>query len=155
MKLCSLVLGITLTITNITKFLHHVPLCWALFLGYFMAYFGTLYLLFENRSIFSHDILYRCSWCYSEGHCTIFSISWPCWEAVGAIFGVIFSNVPLILYNGSTFFHEILHSCSWSSLDGHYTKKWLLTSCPLFCWGPFLSICRLILAYVPLFLRAI
>ena len=68
-KLCTGVLSITLIVTNTKIFLTSCP---ALQRVHFGTYFGILRLLFENCSICSHEILYRCSWCSFEGHCTIF-----------------------------------------------------------------------------------
>ena len=68
-KLCTGVLSITLIVTNNKIFLTSCP---ALQRVHFGTYFGILRLLFENRSICSHEMLYRCSWCSFEGHCTIF-----------------------------------------------------------------------------------
>ena len=39
-------------------------------LGYFGAYFGVCFSFFENRLIFSHEILYSCFRYYSDGHYT-------------------------------------------------------------------------------------
>ena len=149
-KLCTGVLSITLIVTNTKTFLTSCP---ALQRVHFGTYFGILRLLFENRSICSHEILYRCSWCSFEGHCTIFfSISWPCWGFLGSVFGYILGNVPLILQKQSIILHETLYRCSLYNLDGQYTKKCFLYHVPLF-WGQFLGIFGFVLSYLPLFLE--
>ena len=92
-------------------------------LDYFGTYFGILRLLFENRSIWSMKFCIDVLAVPFEGHCTIFSISWPSWSVLGRIFGLILGNVYLILQHCSIFSHETLYRCSWYNYDGHCTKN--------------------------------
>ena len=127
-------------------------------LEYFGAYFGILRLLFETRSIcfvkFCTDFL----GVPFEGHCIIFSISWPSWRTLrggggeGGIFGLILGNVYLILHNCSIFSHETLRRCSWYNPDGLYTQKTFDIMLFLW-WGSFWCILGSIFAYVHIFSR--
>ena len=156
MKIFTVVLGITLIITNTKTFFDAMSLSSAgggTFWDILRAYFDILRQPFENRLICSHEILYRRSWCYFESHYIIFfSISWPCWEALGCIFGLILGNFPLILQNQSICCHETLYRYPWYNLDGYYIKKCFIYHVPHFC-RPFWSIFGLIFAYLPLFLE--
>ena len=66
-EICAGVLGITLIVTNTKYFFTSCPPLQGSILGYSGAYFGILCLLFETRSICSHVVLYRCSWCSFRG----------------------------------------------------------------------------------------
>ena len=92
-------------------------------LDYFGTYFSILRLLFENRSICSMKFCIDVLAVPFEGHCTIFSISWPSWSVLGRIFGLILGNVYLILQHCSIFSHETLYRCSWYNYGGHYIKN--------------------------------
>ena len=82
MKLCTHVLGSTLMVTSpknmsCSALLGARPFFWEGGRGFgsfwhiyiYIYIYVTLFL--ENCSIFSHKILYKCSWYYSDGHCTI------------------------------------------------------------------------------------
>ena len=81
-----------------------------------------------------------------------FFISWPSWGALGGIFGVILSNVYLILQNCSIFSHQTLYRCSWYNPDGHYIQKTFYIM-PSLCWESFWGVLGPIFAYVHIFSR--
>ena len=79
-------------------------------LEYFWTYFGVCFSFSEYGLIFSHEILYRCFWYYSDGHDTENNFSCDillCWGSFWHIFGPILVCDLLFLENRSIFFHEI------------------------------------------------
>ena len=58
-------------------------------------------LFLENRAIFSHEILYRCLWHYSDGQVTKIFYSYHLRLCLGPFFGIfkpiVLVNVPLFL----------------------------------------------------------
>ena len=82
-------------------------------LGYFWTYFGVCFSFSEYGLIFSHEILYRYFWYYSDGHDTKNNFSCDillCWGLFWHIFGPILVCDLLFLENRSIFF-------SWNFLQ--------------------------------------
>ena len=107
MKFCTDILFITMIVTAIF-FASFSPLLRAI-LGSFQVY---VYVFFENRLIFSHEIFYKYSCFYSDGHYTKSSFSCHfllCWEPFWGILGPILVCDVLFLENHSILFHEILY----------------------------------------------
>ena len=124
MKFCTGVLGIIMIITN-TKIIfditslsskRHFGGILGPILAYYLYFLRTVQHVLRNFVQASLVFLLRVK-------CTIFSISWSSWGALGGILGLILGNVYLILYNCSIFSHETLYRCSWYNYDGHYIKN--------------------------------
>lgn len=100
---------------------------------FFLAHFDLcFYFIFEECSIFSLEILNRCSWHYTYGHCTKqfffmsrLSLLWP-----------ILVYIPLFLESRSIFSHEILCRCLQHYTNNHDTKVFYSHHL-LFCWSYF------------------
>ena len=76
----------------------------------------TLFL--ENHSIFSHKILYSCSWYNIDGQ-YIQTMPPVCWGLFGVFWRPILAYVLIFLDICPIFCHEILLRCSWNNSDYH------------------------------------